>query len=683
MNVIALSLLALQVAAPLPARLDPAHGGVASLRDSVARAELRFFYQWREAFKLSVDARDEFPHPAYAGTHRATEQLRSGYLICRPATDSRFPAAVAPEHLIASATSVFVACPSWALSDTLPWNALRDVDAGIDSQYHNAVHRARGSLAAFAGALASEAPGDDWLIGQTVRLLVANRAFDEAVTAAQGCRASVAWCARLVGYALAERGDVPAADSAFAAASSLMREDERCRWTDVSPLLDSSARAAYLRVPCAQRDSANAVIWWLADPLYIEAGNESRVQQFARAVDLELRMALSRDELYDWRATTGGDALRAMFTRYGSPSYVWPLNILDIGVNGYPTNAVRGSYATFEYSTGRVHTIPSAAALSDPLDASSENWTITDPHAPVPPYSYDDDADTRALVALSQKIGRWWPAEHFAPHAPIVQLPGGQVAMLRRESGIVLASAVDLDPALLDRASGDRVTASLVITDRPNEIVTVARGAGTVGGVLVLRGSIPSQRTLMALEFPAGGSDGPAAGRTRFGIAPPATLAELPSRAVAVSDPVILVAPQDGSDLPTDFDQAMARMAGSTRLPPRARMGVYWETYGLAPADSAEIAVWIERFTPQGVLRRFGIALELATDLNTPVVQSWTESQIGRGAFTLPGRVPVVGRTIILDTSRLAPGAYWLDVVIRRPGSEPARGRRSFTVVTR
>jgi hypothetical protein len=152
---------------------------------------------------------------------------------------------------------------------------------------------------------------------------------------------------------------------------------------------------------------------------------------------------------------------------------------------------------------------------------------------------------------------------------------------------------------------------------------------------------------------------------------------------LAISDPVLLLPPADGTDLPTATESILGRMAGSTRLQKGARVGVYWETYGFAATDSVEVAVWIERHTPQGILRRFGNALTITTDLNTPVAQSWTESQLGRNAQLIPGAVPIIGRSIVLDASNLPGGEYWLDVVVRKSGSEPVRSRRSFIVPDR
>jgi hypothetical protein len=149
---------------------------------------------------------------------------------------------------------------------------------------------------------------------------------------------------------------------------------------------------------------------------------------------------------------------------------------------------------------------------------------------------------------------------------------------------------------------------------------------------------------------------------------------------VAVSDPVVLRVPADGSALSADPDSALMLMAGSTRVPATGKIGVYWETYGFAPGDSLHVAVWIERFTPQGLMRRFGIALGVATDRNTPVSTGWSEPHPARRAHVIQGIVPIVGRSLVVDVAPLPKGDYWLDVAVARPGQEPVRGRRVITI---
>ena len=139
-------------------------------------------------------------------------------------------------------------------------------------------------LAKAAAAL----PGDRWIAGQRVRYLVEDGRVPEAVTAAGECRADVAWCAALAGYAFHAAGDYAHADSAFATALAAMPERDRCRWTDIRLLLDDDARKRYERMSCADRAPFEARFWGMSRPLYMLPANDLRTEHFARLTMAEL-----------------------------------------------------------------------------------------------------------------------------------------------------------------------------------------------------------------------------------------------------------------------------------------------------------------------------------------------------------------------------------------------------------
>ena len=85
-------------------------------------------------------------------------------------------------------------------------------------------------------------------------------------------------------------------------------------------VLEPAARVDYQRLTCTQRDSLNAVLWWLADPMWTEHGNERWVAHMARTVEVKLHGALNRDERYSWQRAIGGDAMAEMIVRYGWPT---------------------------------------------------------------------------------------------------------------------------------------------------------------------------------------------------------------------------------------------------------------------------------------------------------------------------------------------------------------------------
>jgi hypothetical protein len=355
-----------------------------------------------------------------------------------------------------------------------------------------------------------------------------------------------------------------------------------------------------------------------------------------------------------------------MILRYGWPSYTyWGGEVNERGHNGYLAlhrTAFNETYTTFEYDASRAHLIPVWRAVRDPLHAGATDWTIGDPSHPANPNNT-----------------AWWPTEHFAPRAPIVQLSELQLAMLRRDAGVLVAAAVDLDTAVV-RVAGELVRGTLLLTDRPDSVDIVASGSARAGSTLVLRGTAVSRVALLGVELAGDSTRGALAARTRFSVSPPAVLAAMGAGEVAVSEPVVLRAGSGDVALPLDADSALALMLGSTRIAKGAKIGVYWESYGFQPTDSVTVAVWIERYTPQSLIRQLGIAFKVAADLNTPVATTWDEVNLNRGARLISGVVPIIGRTLVLDVSKLPRGDYWLEVAIGKRGQTPVRARRTLTI---
>jgi hypothetical protein len=183
----------------------------------------------------------------------------------------------------------------------------------------------------------------------------------------------------------------------------------------------------------------------------------------------------------------------------------------------------------------------------------------------------------------------------------------------------------------------------------------------------------------VGIEFP-GVSNSKPGGRTRFGVTPPPTLAELAPGEIAVSTPAVLQTGSDGAAPPTDPDSALALMTGSARVAPVGRLGVFWETYGIAAGDSVEFAVWIERYTRQGITRRFTNFLGVTPDPNTPIVISWWEGPGARTAHRIDGPVAIAARSVSVDVSNLPSGSYWLSIAAKPAGREAVRSRTEIVV---
>jgi hypothetical protein len=620
---------------------------------SAIEAERRFLALWRREWMES-------------NTHERLGSTRMGAVHCHH--DGR---PYAP-NLIRSERSARSWCPTWGLTErrqpaTAGADEWRDgtLDSTLDARRRPRVVAARGALLRLLDSTERRVPTSDFVVGQRVRFLLDAGDADGAASAARGCRATPAWCAALVGYVHAVRGRLPAADSAFTVARSRMPPVERCAWDDVGPLLPPADRRRYAAMPCAARDSVSARVWWVSDPLLVEPGNERRVEHDARRTLVRLRAALSEDERHYWQPLDGGDALIEMVVRYGWPSRsVWGGRYEDANHTGWLAghgSAGSPPYVTAEYVGGRPHVVPPLRTALDPSSARGADWQL-----------HPEDVT---------RPGRWWPAEHYARRAgPLVQLPEGQWALFRRREASLLAVATALDPGPLGVAAGDSVDAALVVSWRPDSVRQLARVRAAAGTPLVLQAPTPSGAALVGVELP-GDSAHPTAARARFGIAAPPSLAAMRPGEVAVSDPLLFDPPAGTDPLPEGADAAIARMLTTTRLRDVRRLGLYWESYGLAAGDTVDVAVRLERRDRSGLLRRLAERLSMMTEQDGAVAVRWREPQPGRAAVSaIDGPVPVLSRSLVLDVSGLPAGSYWLDVSVARPGQAAVQGRRELVI---
>ena len=107
-------------------------------------------------------------------------------------------------------------------------------------------------------------------------------------------------------------GDFAAADSAFSIALDEMPAPMRCHWLNLAPLLDDDVRGTYRKMSCTERETVDARIWWVADPLYMTPGNERRTEHFSRI----LHTLLQQEAVNTYGLSWGGD-LAELILRFG------------------------------------------------------------------------------------------------------------------------------------------------------------------------------------------------------------------------------------------------------------------------------------------------------------------------------------------------------------------------------
>jgi hypothetical protein len=466
------------------------------------------------------------------------------------------------------------------------------------------IRQARARLLAALDGAAATIPGDEWIVGQRVRYLLEDGQPLLAERVVAECRAVAWWCEALGGLVRHARGDFVGADSAFAAALANMPDDERCRWSDISALLEGELADRYHRLDCAGRAALEARWWWLAQPLYSLAGNDRRTEHFARRVMVRIQQGRRTPFGLFWE-----DDLRDVLLRYGWPTW-WtrdpPASPL---VESEPFVTGHGASPAFHFA-------PAARALDDPGKARPDDWRIDLPNA----------------------------RERYAPrYATAFGSLDHQAAVFRRDDSCLVVAAYDLSN---DTLFADRPVSTALALAADDRIVALARDSGLAARARALAATAPCGPLVVSLEAMAPRDRHVA--RARYGMTP---LARVPGQP-AISD-LLLFDPPDS--LPTTLDAVVPHAHGSTRVPPDHRLGVFWELYGVDPA-SGTVAVSLT-VAPQGTgwLRRAVESVGLATR-RRGVRMEWEE--VPEGASLAP-------RALAIDLAGLSPGRYVIEVAVR------------------
>lgn len=458
------------------------------------------------------------------------------------------------------------------------------------------IRRARAELLSDLEKAGNSVPGDDWIIGQRIRYLVEGH-DSSAVKVARSCKATKWWCDALAGLALHVGGDYAAADTAFSAALAEMPSARRCHWLNLGPLLDDDLRGTYRKMSCAEREAADARIWWIADPLYMTPGNERRTEHFSRV----LHTLLQEDAANTYGSRWGGD-LAELILRFGWAEK-WtqqPATTAYLGAEIAVTGHEREPGFHF-FLTQR------------PPDALAQ------------------------IVDSLFEIDQFPPREQYAPpYARAFTGLDAQVARFRRGDSTRIVAAYDVSAdtifgrhrfAAAVIAMGDETTQpsiSEVSESPPKNVITV---------------STPWKSQLIGVELLAKDSAGAARWRTGFAEIP------LDSGKISLSDLLFV----DGSpSLPSDLNEAIAKAHGGTKFRHDQKVGLFWELYGKTPADSAlPISLMI---TPvdQGLLRRAFRALRIVPKVTSLNIR-WQEN----GASGV-----LSARSVLLDFSLVPAGKY-------------------------
>jgi hypothetical protein len=475
------------------------------------------------------------------------------------------------------------------------WHPKFDRDYVVPGEGQNIV-RARSEMLRELEKASDALPGDDWIVGQRIRYLLETR-DTSAVTVARTCRASRWWCDALLGMTLHVRGDYASADSAFGVALDSMPEETRCHWLNLKPLLDDDIRGTYSKMSCAEREAADARIWWVSDPLFMVPGNERRTEHFSRV----LHTVLQQNSVNTYGLNWGGD-LAELILRFG-----W--------AEKWTQEPSRSMYVE-----------------SQP--------TITG-HEREPGYHFfltQRPPDSVALIADSVfDIYQFPPREQYSPtYARGFENLDAQVARFRRGDSTRIVAAFNVKGDTIFGKT--KFTAALVATGDTGAVQSRTDVAeSSVANTLTVTTALKEQ--VVGVELLANDSSGAARWRSGFGEIP------LDSGRISVSDLLFV----DGAPaLPADLAEATERAHGGTRFNRNTKIGLFWELYGKAPADSTvPISLTITR-VQESLLRRTFRALRIVPK-PMPLNIRWQEN----GAAGV-----LSARSIVLDLSAIPAGKY-------------------------
>ncbi|HEX5439043.1 MAG TPA: hypothetical protein VFW98_17960 [Gemmatimonadaceae bacterium] len=482
------------------------------------------------------------------------------------------------------------------------------------------IAQARDRLLRALDSAAARASADEWIAGQRVRYLIEAARLSDAVRAARECSAPRSWCALLLGFALHRSGDDSSANVAFDSALAAMPEHERCRWTDISEWLEGDVASRYHHLDCAGRDSLNARIWWLAQPLAMRPGASVRAEFLSRQVMIHLLMDAATPYAMPW----GSDLARVML-RYG-----WPTSwaIVDDGIPRMATTFERPLMG--HEPTPSFDVMPSTHAIEHPTAASEDDWTLTVPQA----------------------VMRYAPR-----YAASFTALAHQVARFRRGDSMLVVAAYDVGD---DTAwAGRSLRAGLVLAPSP-DIVAARRITDDARTHDVLSAVVPSRAQLVSLEVLA--PTGHHVARARYGLQP------LDGTA-ALSDLLLLAR----DSLRGTLAQLMSAARGSNVIAEGDTVGLYWECY--APATPGHPLTVRLRVAPekQSWLHGLAHALHLASD-PAPIALEWHDT--GRADHS-------AGRTLRLGLGDLQPGQYRIELSVEGRGTPRASTVRHVRVVRR
>jgi hypothetical protein len=485
---------------------------------------------------------------------------------------------------------------------------------------------AREHLLAVLDTIGSRFPADEWVAAQRVRYLTEAKRYGEAVRVAQRCTAggSPYRCRAFAAVALHDSGTLRAADSAFTGALAAMPDSVRCKWSDISVLIDDDLADRYAHADCAARLEIEATFWSLTTPLYLR-DHDFRNEFLARVTRTEMELS-SRTPM----GSPTEPAFRETGLRYGYDTWF---------VRGDPPAGSMSDVPIAGYREGGsgYNFVPDYDVFSSPATLRLDDWDL-------------ERRSARTIYAPSY-------AHRFR------QLTKQQVALFRRGDAALVLAAYDVGGDTSFARPGLEAglfTAPIDSAHLGNVDGTVDAQASPSG---VMTASAPWRPMIVSVELLD--STTRTAARARYAVTPPAAAGR-----IGVSD-LLIFAPRGADSTAHKLADVLPLMVHGTRVSASRPLGVFWETYGVRPdGESLAVSLTIERIK-EGWARRAAERLHLATPFS-PMAVHWQEVPDAANHLS--------SRAVTLDLSRLTPGRYEISLNVSAGDAPPAVARREIVV---
>jgi hypothetical protein len=429
-----------------------------------------------------------------------------------------------------------------------------------------------------------EFPTSAYARGQAVYALTKFGYLARARDLANGCAHDPWWCGMLRGYAAHSMGLDPEAFGHFREAWGHAPPAERCRFGDAFWLLGEwDQRSGFASsLPRAWREAANLdcelrlevsdTLFWLADPLFSQEGNDRWTEHMARALAGHFAGQIRR-------AQRGADVPQ----RY--QDHDWAMRIRRGVWDSYerlPGGRGQELWMWTSQESARYRFVPNLEGDG----FSNPTWRL------------DGDLRTEGFTPLS---GRF------------VEVPL-QVARFRRQDSLLVAAAAGLMDSPLERVLEG--SAHLVLSDGPGSFpLHRTREVGRENPAFLV--AVAQGAYVLGLEV-----------ETRLGFGwHRASLSPLAREGPELSDLLLFdptTSPEGGAG---SLSAVYPWMLASSTVRTGSSLGVFWETYGAQGGMLLAMDLALER-SRGGFVERLAGFLPLNAQVRQGRV-SWTEEAVG------------------------------------------------------